>query len=56
MSNKNNDDFQYILQQYLTDKKYPAGCESRYSTKYGIMPGHAFSLLETNTINIDGEK
>lgn len=56
LSTKNKDDFQYILQQFLTDKKYPAGCETNYRTKYGIMPGHAFSLLETNTINIDGEK
>lgn len=56
MSTKNKDDFQYILQQLLTEKKYPAGCESNYNTVSGIMPGHAFSLLETNTINIDGEK
>jgi len=53
---KNKDDFLYLLKELLTEKKYPAGCESKYNTVSEIMPGHAYSLLEVNTINIDKEK
>ena len=46
-----------MLKALFKDKKYPAGCSSNFSgnTHYGIMPGHAFSLLEVNEINIDDQ-
>jgi hypothetical protein len=48
-------DYLVKLKEFLTVKKYPAGCESNYKTESGIMPGHAFSLLEVKTIDIKGQ-
>lgn len=53
--NLTSTNFLHKLKEFLTEKKYPTGCESRYNTKYGIMSGHAFSLLEVKTVDINGE-
>jgi hypothetical protein len=49
-------EYQKILKDYLSDKKYPVGCSSKGITQHGIMPGHVFSLLEFRLINIKNEK
>jgi hypothetical protein len=41
-----------MLKALFKDKKYPACSSSNFSTHYGIMPGHAFSLLEVNEVDI----
>lgn len=48
-------DYLNKLKEFLTIKKYPAGSASNFKTKYGIMPSHAFSLLEAKRIVINGE-
>lgn len=49
-------DYLVKLKEFLTVKEYPAGSESKSSTEHGIMPGHAFSLLEVKNVEIKGQK